>query len=92
MSKYCLFAKTYWTGVLLSGEPGKVHGSLPAVTRFLQLLSWVMDLAAEFDGHLRDRVDQYLTSVRDLEKRPAKVEKWIMGSRGWAPGSRRSAS
>jgi hypothetical protein len=45
------------------------------------LLDALGDQAKRLEGRVtasdRDRVDQYLTSVRDLEKRLAKAEKWI---------------
>jgi hypothetical protein len=45
------------------------------------LLDSLSEEAKRLEGRVtasdRDRVDQYLTSVRDLEKRLAKAEKWI---------------
>jgi hypothetical protein len=75
MSPSKVFAKLF-----LDGKPDEVQAQLGRITDGRSILDDVRDQANDLRSKVgaddRDRLDEYITSVRDLEKRLARDETW----------------
>src|SRR5687768_17538112 len=71
-----VFAKLF-----LAGKPGEVRDQVGRLADGRSILDDVRDQAADLRSKLgaddRERLDEYVTSVRDLEKRLARDEAWV---------------
>lgn len=71
-----VFAKLF-----LDGRPDEVQAQVNRLADGRSILDDVRDQAASLRSNLgtddRDRLDEYITSVRDLEKRLARDESWV---------------
>ncbi len=73
-------ASTVFRKMFVQGTPAEVRAQLGKLDRGQSILDAVADQAKELQGSVpatdRDRLDQYFTSVRELEQRMEMSKKW----------------